>query len=415
MKLNNKAESFASIIVSIAILWIVMLWVMSIINFNRWELAYYENDINIKLLTENSKEILKNLDTSIIEEDENFYIYKNNTTNKYELIRWQENNNYKYIDRYWNQTNPNDKTKKIYERVLTKKSPIISYTTFPNNLKNNILWLDAKNINSNNNLWILNNSTINNWYNLSHNYNNYLAQNFPYNNLWAKFLDDYLVFSWTEKYLINNDNLITWNNSCLVAPKPFEEKTFSFVFQTSDDIISKWIILEQWNENIWYSFYILNGKFFADIYNNTSNSKYWCSSVEQIYFPSMSRISLELENLVADSMYFITIIHDASSKDNNWEYIDSENTFKLYQNWKLIKQQNWIKAQVEHEWLAIWWSSYSTEWNFKWKIAEILSWNYALTQNELQVINNYLYDKWVNNNLENSNKNNIEITIKKYN
>jgi hypothetical protein len=47
----------------------------------------YENRKTISLLKNNSENIIKEIDVSSVNESENFYIYKNNTTKEFEILK----------------------------------------------------------------------------------------------------------------------------------------------------------------------------------------------------------------------------------------------------------------------------------------------------------------------------------------
>jgi len=79
----------------------------------------YENKKKISILKNNTEVIIKNIDTTQINETEIFYLNKNNSTFEFELFTWATNYTYKYIDQYWN--NVDDLVNfewDIYSRIL---------------------------------------------------------------------------------------------------------------------------------------------------------------------------------------------------------------------------------------------------------------------------------------------------------
>jgi len=99
---NTFWESLVWIIIWIFILSFIILWVTNLLINSKNIITNYENRKTISLLKNNSENIIKEIDVSSVNESENFYIYKNNTTKEFEILKWTVNEKYKYIDKYWN-------------------------------------------------------------------------------------------------------------------------------------------------------------------------------------------------------------------------------------------------------------------------------------------------------------------------
>ncbi len=103
---NTKAESFVWIIVWVFILAFVMLWIVNILIFSTDVTAKYNETNRVQVLKQNLTNIIKDLDTSALQENEIFFVHKNRATgpweNKYEIYTWALNEDKRYIDELWN-------------------------------------------------------------------------------------------------------------------------------------------------------------------------------------------------------------------------------------------------------------------------------------------------------------------------
>ena len=101
---TRKAESFVWIIVWVFILAFVMLWIMNILIFSTNITTKYNETNRIQVLKQNLTNVIKDLDTSTLKENEIFYVHKNRASwgNKYEIYTGSTNENYKYIDELGN-------------------------------------------------------------------------------------------------------------------------------------------------------------------------------------------------------------------------------------------------------------------------------------------------------------------------
>ncbi len=102
MLTSHKAESFVGIVVWVFILSFVILWIVNILVFSTDTTAKYNETNRIQVLKQNLTRVVKKLDTSLLEENEIFYLHKNRASDplnpKYEIFTGATNENYKYID-----------------------------------------------------------------------------------------------------------------------------------------------------------------------------------------------------------------------------------------------------------------------------------------------------------------------------
>jgi len=243
----------------------------------------------------------------------------------------------------------------------------------------------------------------------------------------------YVEFDWSNDILkissaadINND----WD---CYANKTFKEKSFAIVLKTGQDVTSTQVIYEQWWNATWYNFAIKDWEIWAWIHNK-SDSSYSCtdySDTDSNYYyqrDSWNKFkSVKLDEAIPNTVYYIMIVQDSTHIDWNWNLIDSMNKLQIFLNGKLVMESNHVDPQPEHHLIWLWAVNEATvyPWNnntetcnecdyFKWWIWEFISWNHALTKNEVRWIQNYFIDKWLGwkQNIE---YNIIDTSIKEYN
>lgn len=117
MNLSKKAESLVWIVIAVSILSFVMLWILHTLSYSNDISDIYKEKSDLIFVEENAKNIAKKLDLSLIWDDEEFYIYKNENEKKYLATK---NENYKFIDGLWNYVDPNTFNWDIYTRILEK-------------------------------------------------------------------------------------------------------------------------------------------------------------------------------------------------------------------------------------------------------------------------------------------------------
>jgi len=102
MLTSRKAESFIGIVVWVFILSFVMLGIVNILIFSTDVTAKYNESNRIQVLKQNLINVIKKIDTSMVEENEIFYVHKNRAASTYEIYTGATNEYYKYIDELGN-------------------------------------------------------------------------------------------------------------------------------------------------------------------------------------------------------------------------------------------------------------------------------------------------------------------------
>ena len=403
MKKNKNAESLVWIVIGVFILWFVLVWIMSILSFNKDISNSYTKEISSYVLQWNSENIMKKLDLSKVNNWDTFYIYKNETTKEFEVLTWSINESYKYIDSMWNNVDPTINIWKTYVREFIKDIDILKHTIQPSEIADIVFHLDATNIDSANNATLIEaTGSVDTWDDLSWNSNNWtavLAEQPIYVKDWINWLT-YIKFDWTDDRLdISNDILINTGAT-------YPEKTISLVFKTWFDIQSTQIIYEQWGSTNWYSIQIDGWGLYAWVWHTS-----WSDEQYKI---------VDLWIVVPDSTYFIMMIQNSSY----WN--DTDNNLQVYLNWELINTLNNVDIQTDHtDAIGIWKLNGSTlrlsnNNNLlsssplnEWWIWELISWNHALSKDEINWINQYFLQKWLNWK-ENVYYNVVKTNVKKY-
>ena len=122
MKYSKKADNLVWIMIAVFILSFIIIWISNILNFNREVIYEYADETDTFILTTNAENILKKIDTSEINEWDVFYIFKDE--NEYKTSTWEI---YKYIDRTWNNINPESFEWNIFTREITKWGNILEF------------------------------------------------------------------------------------------------------------------------------------------------------------------------------------------------------------------------------------------------------------------------------------------------
>lgn len=128
MRTQRKAESFAGIVVWVFILSFVILGIINILIFSTDITASYNEANRVQVLRQNLTETIKKIDTSMVQENEIFYLHKNRATWEYEVYTGTTNERYKYIDELGD-TIPDISTYKgdVYTQVLLMSQEDITF------------------------------------------------------------------------------------------------------------------------------------------------------------------------------------------------------------------------------------------------------------------------------------------------
>ena len=79
-----------------------MLGIVNILIFSTDVTAKYNESNRIQVLKQNLTNVIKEIDTSIVGENEVFYVHKNRAASTYEIYTGSANEHYKYIDELGN-------------------------------------------------------------------------------------------------------------------------------------------------------------------------------------------------------------------------------------------------------------------------------------------------------------------------
>ena len=126
MRTSQKAESFVWIIVWVFILTFVVLGIVNILTYSIDITTSYNDANRIQVLKQNLTNAVKQMDTSLLQENEVFYIHKNRAANVYELYTGSLNDFYRYVDELWN--------------------TISDISTFEGSIYSQILWVTTEDI-----------------------------------------------------------------------------------------------------------------------------------------------------------------------------------------------------------------------------------------------------------------------------
>lgn len=433
MKNNKKADTIAWIIIAVFILSFALLWIVNVLDYNKDIWYNYEKETDSYILKSNSENILKKLNTWDIEEDEKFYIYKDDVTKEYKIFTWASNEQYKYVDKDWNHVDPATNIGKTFVREYEKKIDILRYDIKPPEIDDLIFHFDANNIDDSYNSTLTWWQLIDEWVDLADQnwqqnavdkstistpgYSTYSSSLPTYNESGINLLP-MVEFNGTNQMLAMARHKDINNDGDCYAQEVFTEKSFAIVFKTWENITSQQMVYEQWWAATWYNFMIYDWDVWAWIHNK-SNSSYACtdfSSTDSNYYYTRDSWhqfkSVNLWEVLPNTTYFVMVVQDSTHKDIDWNFIDSQNKLKIYLNWFLAAETDHVDPQPEHSYWAlwniflwnvnpkttntisdVWWSNQKAY--FEWWIWELISRNHALNENEIRWVQNYFSQKWL--------------------
>ncbi len=432
MKNNKRADTIAWIIIAVFILSFAMLGIVNVLDYNQSVSDNYEKETDLYILKSNSDNILKRLNIDWIQENEKFYVFKDQSTNEYKVLTWATNEKYKYVDKDGNNVDPTNAVWKTFTREFTKKIDILRYDIKPPEINNLVLHLDATNINwlNNSNSWMIDGQTISVWKNIAWWWRPDAVDkiNLPTTANYTSLLPNYSIdwlnlkpmveFNWEQMLWFSAHRDFNSDLLCNHPERYFTERSLAIVFKTSDDLTSKQIIYEEGWWAIWYNFSIEWWDVWSSVHNKAYNFWWVCSTNREINTRDSWHTfkSINLWEVRPNTIYFIMIVQDSSHFDNYWNPIDSQNRLKIYLNWVLANEIDHVDPMPEHMYWWLWniyywnvswktwdtlrdvWypaSSRSVKAYFKWWIWELISWNHALTENEIRWIQNYFSQKWL--------------------
>lgn len=412
MKKNKAWDSFVWIIIWVFILSIVLLWIINVLWFNQNTLSIYNDSVNEYVVNSNVENIIKKLDNNIVDTND-FYLYKDTVNKEFKYLTWITNDEYKYIDKLLNKTDPNINIWKTYEINLEKKVDILKHVIYPPEIDNIIFHYDANNIDLSYNSTLSDWDTISVWKDSSWNWldakqtDSNKHPKYKTNMIW---LMPNVVFDWVNDNFKIDQNILINDDWDWYYNRDYKEKTFAIVLKTWFDTTSDQVIFEQWWSATWYNFMIHNWDIYASIHNK-ANAWYYSSSDHSYHYERDNLHKFKWINLwqaYPDTIYFITIVQDSSHEISPWVPDDNNNKLKIYLNWELVSSVNHVDPQAEN--YLIWLGSinyYNVQWRdeatisctecdyYLWNIWELISWNHALSDNEIRWIQNYFKEKWL--------------------
>lgn len=425
MKNNKRADSIAWIIIAVFILSFALMGIINVLDYNKDVTLNYEKETWEYILKSNAQNILKNIDISWIEQNEIFYINKNNTTKEYEVLTWATNEVYKYIDINWDNVDPSVAVWKTFERYFQKKIDILRHDIKPPEIDNLVFHFDANNIDGDNNSTISDWDTVSVWKNLANNWvpdavdKSTLPIGMRYSSSLPKYKENWILnlpmveFNWIDQQLwMDVSTEVNWNYfNCSLPRIEFTEKSFAIVFKTWFNIEDTQMIYEQWWRTTWYNFSIEWWDVWAWIHNKAWASNCQDSSEFKRWDTWHQFKSVNLWEVLPNTTYFVMVVQDSSNFDIAWNPIDSQNRLKIYLNGFLVSETDHVDPQQEHIYWGIWNIYYSNvSWKtgytfddynsndtayFEWGIWELISRNHALTENEVRWVQNYFSEKWL--------------------
>ncbi len=123
MNINKKAESLAGIIIWVFILSVTLVGIANIVAFSQESLYEVSQKMNIQSLNSTANKLSEYINTSSMSVGEDFYIFKNTSTNTYEIFTGWVNENYQNINKYWEYVaDISTYSGAVYSRVFTLKS-----------------------------------------------------------------------------------------------------------------------------------------------------------------------------------------------------------------------------------------------------------------------------------------------------
>ncbi|NVP17603.1 hypothetical protein HUU51_02695 [Candidatus Gracilibacteria bacterium] len=429
MKNNKKADTIAGIIIAVFILSFAMLGIVNVLDYNQNITSNYEKETDLYILKSNSESIIKRLNIDHIQQDEKFWIRRNEATQRYEVVTGTGNEYLKYVDKDGRNIDPASNIGKTFIREFEKKIDILRYDIKPPEINNLVFHFDASNVDGTYNSTLTGGVVVNRWVNLAGNgvpdavdKSTLPLAPYIYSSQLPRFNIDGLngkpmvEFNGVDQMLamdvnikINTDRNIFINPSsndpaCSKPEHTFKEKSFAIVFKTSDDIINSQMVYEQGGQATGYNFIIEGGEVWAGIHNTAIYSI--CTGRTYPSWPTGHKFkSVSLGTVLPNTIYFVMVVQDSSNS------IPSQNKLKIYLNGFLVNQTDYVYPQPEHLYGGlgnVYYLNVSGKtWGvfrdyiaghkayFKGGIGEIISRNHALSENEIRGVQNYFSQKWL--------------------
>ena len=272
--------------------------------------------------------------------------------------------------------------------ISTKIRDFYVWSLEPNELNNLLFHLDAQDINGDGNLTNNpnNNARVTTWTDAQNGFNAYQNTN----NKKPRYKTNTINGKGSIEFDGSNDVFLIDNKSVLNTASSYTEKSFATVFKTGNDINTFQTIYEQWWTVRWYSFVVHNGNIYAWVWNKNE----WDTGHKYK--------SVNLWPAQPNTVYFSIIVQDSKTLD------DTKNTLSIYLNGNLSSQQIHVDKQIKHSGRIWLWAvrndtvrasdnvgvSTTEGHYFGWNIWEMISWNYALDQADVNGVQEYFSQRW---------------------
>lgn len=418
MKKNKKIKNWDSlvwVIIGVFILSVALIWIINVLWFSKNTLVTYNDSVNKYIIESDVENIVKKLSNNNITNSNIFFLSKDPINKEFKYLTWASNESYKYIDKFWLKVDPTKNIWKTYKVELNKKIDILKHVIYPPEIENIVFQYDATNIDWNNNSsFTVDWTKISTWKDLSWNWldayqtTSSKQATFKTNVVW---LLPNVYFNWTNNTYNINQNILINDDWDWYYNRDYKEKSFAIVFKTWFDTTRDQVIYEQWWLATWYNFMIHQWNVYASIHNKATGWAYSATDSSYHYtWDNWHRFKwVNLWQAYPDTIYFVTIVQDSSHILPDWTPDDINNKIKIYLNWVLVWSDNHVDPQAEnwHIWLGSiidnnvqWWGAWTTIscWEcdyYEWYVWELISWNHALTNNEIRWIQNYFKEKWL--------------------
>jgi hypothetical protein len=99
---NKKWESLAWVIMWVFMFTVVITWIVNLISNSNNTINTFKNKQIIQVLKNNTDNINQLIYNEDLDYNDVFYIKTDKIFKTYEYLTWSMNENYKYIDKYWN-------------------------------------------------------------------------------------------------------------------------------------------------------------------------------------------------------------------------------------------------------------------------------------------------------------------------
>lgn len=288
----------------------------------------------------------------------------------------------------------------ILSFVILWQDIILAHALSPVDIGNKVFYLDAQNIDGNNNSaddpsnWSQVEIIVDNFN--SHSWSQITGAKRPI--FTENSINSYPALNFDG----SNDLLEMHDHLDIGSGTGYSQKSFSLVFQSGNDVTSPQTIYEQGGKEKWFLFHIFGGNLYAGAYNTLD----W-SSGEQIKI-------LDLWSITTNTNYVLTLSFDSVS-DSLSAYLNGAPASPLGSlamqatngTCPLDGTSFWCNLYLSGGSIGIWavkndtydvqtntWTTLFEGYFFSWFIGEIASWNTALTNTQQWELTDFLMTKW---------------------